>query len=257
VSAVGLHHEIDGPDDAPPLVLGPSLGTSTEVWERNVGALAERFRVIRYDHRGQGRSPEPPGPYEIAGLGEDVLALLNHLSIERAAVGGVSLGGMVAMWLAGNAPDRVDRLLAICTSGYMPDAPWAERAAAVREAGSTEPIADDVVRNWLTPAYAWEHGETREWLRGLLVASPAEGYAACCGAIERMDLREDLRRIEVPTLVISGAEDPSTPPEHQRGIAGLIGGARLEVIEHAAHLANVEHRDTVNRLIIDHLEGTA
>jgi 3-oxoadipate enol-lactonase len=256
VSTVELHHVIDGPDDAPPLVLGPSLGTSTDVWERNAGALAERFRVIRYDHRGEGRSPEPPGPYEIADLGRDVVALLDRLGIQRASVGGVSLGGMVAMWMGAHAPERVDRLVPMCTSSHMPDAPWAERAAAVREAGSTDPIADSVVQNWLTPGYASEHPEDRQWLRDLLVASPPEGYASCCGAIERMDLREDLRRIGAPTLVISASDDPSTPSEHQRVIGELIPGARLEVVPDAAHLANVQHPDTINALIIDHLEPT-
>jgi 3-oxoadipate enol-lactonase len=255
MTTVDLHHVIDGPDDAPALLLGPSLGTSTDVWERNVGALSERFRVIRYDHRGEGRSPEPPGPYEIADLGRDTVALLDRLGIERAHVGGVSLGGMIAMWIGARAPDRVDRLVPMCTSSHMPDAPWAERAAAVREAGSTETIADSVVQNWLTPDHAERHPEDRAWLRGMLVGSPAEGYACCCEAIERMDLREDLRRIRAPALVISAAGDPSTPPEHQRTIADLIPGARLESLPDAAHLANVEHPDAVNKLIIDFLEA--
>ncbi len=252
--SAGLHHVVDGPEDAPPLLLGPSLGTSTEVWDRNVAALAERFRVVRYDHRGEGSSPEPPGPYEIADLGRDTVALMDRLGIDRAHVGGVSLGGMVALWMGAHAPERVDRLVPMCTSAYIPDAPWGERARAVREAGSTEPIADGVVRNWLTPAYAEDRPEDLAWLRRLLVASPPEGYACCCGAIERMDMREDLRRIEAPTLVISATDDPSTPPEHQRTIAGLIPGARLEVIEDAAHMANVQHPDAVTALIIDHLE---
>jgi 3-oxoadipate enol-lactonase len=240
---------IDGPDDAPVLVLGPSLGTSTAVWDPNVAALSARFRVVRYDHRGQGESPVPPGPYEIADLGRDVLALLDRLGIERAAVGGVSLGGMVALWLGANAPERVRGVLAMCTSAHIPDAPWAERAAAVREAGSVEPIAAGVVQNWLTPAYARERPEVREWLRGLLASSPPDGYAWCCEAIARMDLRGDLPNIQAPTLVVSGRDDPSTPPEHQRLIADAIPGARLEHIEHAAHLANVEHARTVDSLI--------
>ena len=257
MSTVDLHHAIDGPDGAPVLVLGPSLGTSTAVWERNVGRLAERFRVIRYDHRGQGESPAPPGPYEIGDLGRDVVALLDRLGIERASIGGVSLGGMVALWMGAHAADRVQSVLAMCTSAHIPDAPWAERAAAVREAGSVEPIADTVVQNWLTPAYAREHPETREWLRGLLVASPSEGYACCCGAIERMDLRGDLDLIDAPTLVLSATGDPSTPPEHQQLIAGLVSNARLEVVADAAHLANVQQPDAVNTLIIEHLEEAA
>jgi len=255
MTTVELHHVIDGADDAPPLLLGPSLGTSTAVWEPNVEVLAEHFRVIRYDHRGQGQSPVPPGPYEIADLGRDVIALLDRLGIERASVGGVSLGGMIVLWLGAHAPERVDRLLPMCTSSYIAQAPWAERAAAVREAGSTEPIADTVVGNWLTPDFASERPEAREWLRAQLVASPPDGYAECCGAIERMDLRDDLRRIQAPTLVVSGSDDPSTPAEHQRVIADAIPGARLETIADAAHLANVQHPEAVNALIVDHLEA--
>jgi 3-oxoadipate enol-lactonase len=253
MSTVDLHHVIDGPDDGPPLLLGSSLGTSTEMWRDNVAALAERHRVIRYDHRGHGRSPEPRGPYEIEDLGRDVVALLDRLGIARASVGGVSLGGMVAMWLGAHAPDRVDRVVAACTSAYMPDAPWAERAATVLQAGSTEPIADGVVQNWLTPGYARDHSEQREHLRSLLVASPAEGYAACCGAIERMDLRDDIARVAAPTLVISGSDDPSTPSEHQAAIASRIPGARHETITPGAHFSNVEQPDAFDALVLEHL----
>jgi 3-oxoadipate enol-lactonase len=253
MSTVPLHHVIDGPDDGPPLLLCPSLGTSTEMWRDNVAALAEHHRVIRFDHRGQGRSPEPPGPYEIADLGGDVVALLDHLGIERASVGGVSLGGMIAMWLGAHAPERVDRVIAACTSAYMGDAPWAERIAAVLEANSTEPIADGVVNNWLTPGFAQEHPEQRAYLRGLLTASPPEGYAACCGAIERMDLREDIERIQAPTLVISGSDDGSTPREHQELIAARIPGARHETIDPGAHLSNVEQPEAFCALVLEHL----
>jgi 3-oxoadipate enol-lactonase len=253
VTTVALHHVIDGPDDGPPLLLGASLGTSTEMWTDNVAGLSEHHRVIRYDHRGQGRSPEPPGPYEIADLGRDVLALLDALGIERAAVGGVSLGGMIAMWLGAHAPERVDRVIAACTSAYMADAPWAERVATVLGAGSTEPIADAVVDNWLTPDCVRDHPDKRERLRALLVASPAEGYAACCGAIERMDLRDDIARIEAPTLVVSGSADGSTPREHQELIAARIPGARHETIAPGAHLSNVEQPAAFNALVLEHL----
>jgi 3-oxoadipate enol-lactonase len=253
VSTVDLHHVVDGPDDAPALVLGPSLGTSTDVWDQNVAALAEHLRVIRYDYRGGGRSPEPPGPYEIADLGRDVVALLDRLGIERASVGGVSLGGMVAMWMGAHAAERVERLVLSCTSAYMADAPWDERIRAVLDAGSTEPIADAVVGNWLTPEYAREHPEKREWLRAQLTASPAGGYAACCGAIKRMDLRDDVRRIDAPTLVVSGSDDPSTPREHQELIASRIGGARHETIAPGAHLSNVEQPAAFNALVLEHL----
>lgn len=248
-------HDCDGPPNGPVLLLGSSLGTSTAMWEPLLGALAQEHRVVRYEHRGHGGSPAPPGPYAIADLTRDVLELIDHLDIERAAVAGVSLGGMVAMWLGANAPERVSALALCCTSAHMPPASaWAQRAAAVREAGTTEPIADSVVDRWLTAGYAARHPEVRDGLRAMLTASDPEGYADCCGAIERMDLRAELPRIAAPTLVISGDEDAATPPEHQEAIAAAIPGARHEVLSPAVHIAPAEQPDAVSALILDHLD---
>jgi 3-oxoadipate enol-lactonase len=248
-----LHSEISGPADAPVLVMGGSLGTSLEMWDGQL-ALAEDFRLVRYDHRGHGRSPVPPGPYDIEDMARDVLALLDALELERVAYCGLSIGGMVGMWLGAHAPERIERLVLICTSAHLPPASgWQERAAAVREAGTTEAVADAVVERWLTPGFAAEHPELRAELRAMLVATDPEGYAASCGAIERMDLRAELPRIQAPALVISGADDPATPPEHQALIAESIPGARLETVAPAAHLAAVERPEAVNALIAAHL----
>jgi 3-oxoadipate enol-lactonase len=250
-----INHVVDGPEDAPPLLLGPSLGTAIAMWDPNIAALASRFRVVRFDHRGEGASPSPPGPYEIADFGRDVLELMDSLGIERTSYAGVSIGGMVGMWLGVHAPERVKRLVLICTAAYLgPPSRWAERAATVRAAGSTEAVADGVVDGWLTPEFAAQHPDVRAWLRSMLVASPPGGYAECCGAIERMDQRPDLPRIAAPALVIAGARDPATPPDIGREIAGGIAGARLEIVEDAAHIANVQQPEIVNDLIISHLE---
>jgi 3-oxoadipate enol-lactonase len=254
--SVALHHEVAGPEDAPVVLLGSSLGTDLRMWDAQVPQLARSLRVVRFDHRGHGRSPVPPGPYEIADLAGDVLALMDDLGVRRAHHCGLSIGAMVGMWLGANAPERVDRLVLLCTSAHMPPASaWAQRAAAVLEAGSTEPVADTVVDRWLTPPFAAEHPEVRARLRDMLVASPPDGYAACCRAIERMDLRGDLARIAAPTLVVAGAEDPATPPEHQELIAASIPGARLESVPRAAHLAAAEQPAAVTRLILEHLEA--
>ena len=251
-----LHHESAGDESAPALLLGGSLGTALAMWEPQVAPLAERLRVIRYDHRGHGASPVPAGPYDIADLGRDVLALMDRLGLERASFGGVSLGGMVAMWLGANAPERVDRLVLCFTSAHLPPASgWADRAAAVREAGTTEVVADAVVARWLTPGFAAEHPETQAWLRAMLLATDPEGYAASCGVIERLDLRDALPSIAAPTLVISGADDQSTPPEHQRLLAEAIPSARLETLSPAAHIGSVEQADEVTRLILEHVAG--
>lgn len=247
------HHRIDGPDDAPALVLGSSLGADLTMWEAQV-PLSLRRRLVRFDHRGHGRSPAPPGPYEVADLARDVLALFDHLGIERASYAGVSLGGMIGMWLAANAPERIDRLVLICTAAHMPPASaWRDRAATVRDADTTEPIADTVVDRWLTPPFAAAHPDLRARLRAVLTAADPAGYAACCGAIERMDLRPELGRIRARTLVISGADDLATPPELQRTIAAGIPGARYEVVGPAGHVAVAEAPEQINPLIEEHL----
>ncbi len=254
--SVALHHAIEGPGDGPVVLLGSSLGTNLEVWDPQVPALAERLRVVRFDHRGHGRSPVPPGPYEIADLASDVVALMDRLGVERAHYCGLSIGAMVGMRLAIDAPRRIDRLVLMCTAAHLPPASaWQERARAVRAAGSAEPVADTIVDRWLTPGFAREHPQVRRRLRDMLVAQPPGGYAACCGAIERMDLRPELPRVTAPTLVIAGAEDPAAAPEHQRLIADAIPGARLELVADAAHLASVQQPEIVNRLIAEHLHA--
>jgi 3-oxoadipate enol-lactonase len=248
-----LHYEVAGPDDAPAVLMGTSVGTPLAMWDRQL-PLAERLRLVRFDHRGHGRSPVPPGQWEIADLGRDVIELMDSLGLERAHYCGLSMGGMVGMWLAANAPERVDRLVLLCTSAHMPPPSlWQERIDAVLAADSVEPLADATIARWLTPEFAATHPDVREWIRAMLVSTPAAGYAGCCGAIQRMDLRPSLPSIGAPTLVVSGAGDPSTPPDHQALIAAAIPEARHVILEPAAHLAAVEQADEVNRLILEHL----
>ncbi|HKA68311.1 MAG TPA: 3-oxoadipate enol-lactonase [Actinomycetes bacterium] len=250
MAAVPVHYLVDGPADAPPLLLSSSLGATADMWEPQAAALADRFRIVRYDHRGHGRSPVPPGPYELADLGADAQALLDRLEIDKAHLAGLSLGGMVAMWLAAHAPDRVDRLVLMSTSAKLgPPQAWAERAATVRAAGSTGAVADAVVGRWFTAGYASAHPNLVRRFRDMIAATPPDGYAACCGAIERMDLEPGLARIRAATLVISGTDDPATPPVHAERIAAGIAGATLELLPGAAHLANVSAADTVNELL--------
>lgn len=248
-----LNHEIAGPEDAPVLLMCGSLGTTLRMWDGQRG-LSERLRLVPFDPRGHGSSPVPPPPYEIADLGRDALELMDSLGVERASFCGLSIGGMVGMWLGAHAPERIERLVLVCTSAHMPPpAKWRERARTVLEAGSVEPIADTVIAGWLTPGYAAAHPDVRAGLRDMLVATPVDGYAACCGAIERMDLRADLGAVRAPTLVISGSDDPSTPPIEQEQIAAAIPNCRHQVVGPAAHVAAIEQPDTVNSLIQEHL----
>lgn len=248
-----LHHAIDGPADAPALLLGGSLGTDLSVWEPQL-PLAERHALVRLDHRGHGGSPVPPGPYAIADLGRDVLELMDALGLARASYCGLSIGGMVGIWLAAHAPARVDRLVLLCTAAWMPNAAaFAQRAATVRADSSTEAIADAVLERWLTPAFAATEPAVRAWLRAMLVATPAAGYAGCCEAIAAMDLRGELSGIAAPTLVVSGADDLATPEALQAEIAAAIPGARHERVGPAAHIASVQQAEAVNELIGGHL----
>jgi 3-oxoadipate enol-lactonase len=250
-----VHHEVTGPADAPALVLSNSLGADLRMWDPQAEALAERFRLVRYDTRGHGRSPVPDGPYTIDHLGQDLIALLDHLEIERAHVAGLSLGGMTGMWLGIHAPERIDRLVLLCTSARLgPPETWADRAAVVRAQG-TEAVAEAGVGRWLTDDFRAAHAETAAWLRDMIAATPDAGYAACCAVIEHMDLTDGLPAIPAPTLVIAGAQDPATPPEHAERIVAAVRDARLEVLDPAAHLANVEQPEAVTRLIVEHLEA--
>jgi len=250
-----LNYLLEGPEDAPALVLSNSLGTAMEMWDAQVPALAGRFRLLRHDTRGHGGSHAPPGPYAIGDLGGDVIRLLDRLGIERASFCGLSVGGMTGMWLAAEAPERVERLMLLCTSALLgPRSVWDERIAAATEQGM-DALVDGVIERWFTPTFRAENPKVVERMANTLREIDPEGYAACCAAIRDMDLRDRLPSIEAPTFVVSGAEDPATPPEHGRLIADAIPGARFEVVPDAAHIANVERPEKITQLILTHLEA--
>jgi len=258
VTPVDLHCDLVGPETAPALLLGGSLGTTRAMWEPQLGPLSARHRVIAFDHRGHGRSPVPRGPYTIADLGADVLALMDRLGLERASYCGLSIGGMVGQWLAISAPERIERLILICTSAYLPPADaWRERAAAVRAAGTPAVVADAVVARWFTADWAKRNPDVVARHRQMICDTPADGYAACCEAIAAMDLRPSLGLISAPTLVIAARQDPATPPEHGEAIAASVPGATLEVLDAAAHLASVERAEAVTALVAAHLQAPA
>jgi 3-oxoadipate enol-lactonase/4-carboxymuconolactone decarboxylase len=254
---VRLAWRSDGPPDAPPLVLLNSLGTTTEMWTPVLAPLAERFRVIRIDTRGHGASPAavPGEPGTIDGLGEDVLAVLDDIGIARAAFAGLSLGGMTAMWLAIHRPERVERLALLCTSAHMPPASaWEERAAAIRARGMPA-VAHIPGTTWLTAELAARDPELVAELNAMLASTDPDSYAQCCAAIASLDLRADLGRIAAPTLVLAGAGDPAAPPaRHGAVIADAVAGARLVVLEHAAHLATYEQPGRIAQLLLDHFD---
>lgn len=253
-TTVELHHVLEGPEDAPVLVMANSLGTMLRMWDDQAPELRERFRLLRYDHRGHGGSPVPPGLYEIEDLGRDALALFDRLEIERFSFCGLSIGGMVGMWLASEAPERVERLVLCCTSALLgPRELWDERIRVATGQGM-DALVDSVIVRWFTPEFFSSNPEAVEKAARMLRETNPEGYAGCCAAIRDMDLRSRLFAITAPTLVISGSEDPATPPEHGELIRDSIPGADFEVVPDASHLANIERPEVVTRAILEHLE---
>ncbi len=251
-----LAARLEGPADAPVLVLGNSLGTTRTIWDPQLPALRQRFRLLRFDWPGHGGAPVPaPGPYSIAALGGGVRAVLDEHGIERAAYCGISLGGMVGMWLAARHPDRIAALGLVCTSAYMPPASaWHARAGQVRAAGMGS-VSDQVLARWFTAEFRAREPGLPAAIGAEFGRCEPEGYAGCCEAIAAMDLRPDLAAVTAPTLIVAAAEDPATPPAHGAAIARGIAGARLVVIRGAAHLVNVSNPGEVTATLLRHLDG--
>jgi 3-oxoadipate enol-lactonase len=258
---VKLVSSLDGPRDAPVLVLGNPIGTTRDVWTHQLPVLSRYFRVLRFEPRGHGapgaQSPAPKGPYTIAELGTDVLALANAHGIERFAFAGVSLGGMTGIWLAANAPERITSLAVCCAALTAVPSPqsWRDRAALVRSQGMA-PLADTVVPRWFTPAFLAREPEAVAAVVTMLTGTSPEGYAGCGEAIAALDLRPLLPGVRAPTLVLSGAEDAAAPPSVGACTARAIPGARLTVVQAASHFAHYEKPGPVTDALLSHFRAT-
>lgn len=250
-----LNYQLDGPADAPVLVLSNSLGTDLHMWDTQIEAFTQHFRVLRYDTRGHGKSLVTEGPYSIEQLGRDVLALLDALHIERAYFCGLSMGGLIGQWLGINAGDRLRKLIVCNTAAKIgtPDV-WNPRIEMVLRDGQAAMVGlrDASIARWFTPAYAQANPAQAKRITDMLAATSPQGYAANCGAVRDADLRDQLGAISVPTLVISGSEDAVTPPEGGLFIQERINGAEYAEFR-AAHLSNVEVGEPFSRRVVDFL----
>jgi 3-oxoadipate enol-lactonase/4-carboxymuconolactone decarboxylase len=247
-----LFWRLEGPDDAPAIILSNSLGTDHMMWQAQAQALAHAFRVVRYDQRGHGASDAPAGPYTIERLGRDVLGLADHLGLEKFSFCGISMGGLTGQWLALHEPDRLDRLVLAATAAHIPPREaWEQRIATVSEKGLAG-IADAVVERFFTEAFRRAAPARVHEVRRVLLATLPEGYIGCCEAVRDADFRQEIAKITVPTLVISGAADPATPPESGAVIAEAVPGARMVVLD-GAHIINLEQPDAFNREILGFL----
>src|SRR5690606_30269581 len=231
-----------------------SLGTDMRIWDGVTERLEADYRVITFDQRGHGQSSVPEGPYSIEGLAGDVLELADQLGLDRFAVVGVSVGGMVALRLAIDHPERLIAVIACDTAAKLGDAAsWNDRIEAVRSRGM-EALADAVLERWFPASIrAGRDTEMESW-RQLLLASPVEGYAATCAALRDADLTDEIASITVPTLVAVGEADQSTPVELVKATADRIPGARFEIIKGAGHLPSIDQPAVLADLIRQHLE---
>lgn len=251
--SVDVHHTLEGPEDAPVLAFSNSLGTTGVMWDAQAAALSDRFRVLRYGGRGHGGTPAPPGPYTVAELAGDLLALLDRLELDRVSFCGLSIGGMTGMWLGVNAPERIDRLAICCTGMQLPTAEmWSERAALVRREGM-ESVVEATIERWFTPSFPERSPEVVGRIREIFLTTDPEGYAGCCEALAEFDMRGQLDAISAPTLVIAGEDDPVGTPERAAAIAEEIRNARVVILPEARHLAAVEQADAVTRELEQHL----
>jgi 3-oxoadipate enol-lactonase len=252
---VRLWYQIEGSAAAPVIVLSNSLGTDLAMWDAQLPALTAQFQVLRYDARGHGQSSVPPQPYLVDRLGRDVLALLDACGIARAHFCGLSMGGMTGMWLAREAPERIDRL-ALCNTAARigPPEVWDKRVETVRAAGMAA-IVPGVIERWFTAPFRLRDPEAVARIVAMLRATPPEGYVAACLAIRDMDQRDQLATIRARTLVIAGAADQATPAADGRLVAERIPGARFVELA-AAHLSNIEAADDFTAALLGFLNST-
>ena len=243
-----IHVEVEGPERAPVLMLSNSLGTNLHMWDEQVAPFTRHFRLVRYDRRGHGKSDAPKGPYSMERLGRDVLAILDHLHIEKINWCGLSMGGMVGMWLGAQAPQRIDKLILSNTTAYFADkAMWDGRIKMVRDKGLSA-IVDANMERWFTAGFRERSPQAVARIREMFLATNVDGYIACGEAIRAMDHRPLLPKINAPTLVIAGRYDPATTLEAGEFIAQHMPNAKLAVLD-TAHIANMEqpkeYADTV------------
>ncbi|POZ19352.1 3-oxoadipate enol-lactonase [Lelliottia aquatilis] len=251
-----IEFRLDGPECAPLLVLSNSLGTTWEMWQAQIPALIQHFRVLRYNTRGHGRSAVGSQPVTLERLGQDVIALLDHLDVERACFCGISLGGMTGMWLNRHAPERFQRIVVANTAARIgQEAGWRDRAATVREQGM-DPVAQSAADRWFTPAFRQHNPEVVYPLIEQLAATPAEGYAACCDALAMADMRDELTQMPRPMLVIAGESDPVTTSRDAEAIVVDAPHAHYLVLP-ASHLSNVACAAAFNQHVITFLTAGA
>lgn len=250
-----MHWSATGPADRPAIVFSNSLGSDWRIWNAVTERLSHRYRIVSYDKRGHGLSDVSVQPVTIAALADDMLALADHLKLGRFSIAGISVGGMIAQAVAAKASQRLSALILCDTAAKIGMAgTWNTRINSIRSGGIAS-IADPIIERWFARGFREARPDDLAGWRNMLTRTPADGYIAMCEAIRDADLTAAAAQIRVPTLLVTGGEDASTPPDLVRGTANLIPGSRFEVIENAGHLPCIEQPEVLAGLISEHLEG--
>ncbi len=255
VNGIEMSYELSGERDAPVVVLSHSLGSSTVMWKPQIEQLEREYQVLRYDTRGHGGSEAPDGAYDLDLLGDDAVALLDALEIDRVHWVGLSMGGMIGQSIALRHPQRLLTLALCDTMAVVPDAMqglWLERIDTARESGM-EALADATMERWFTPVFRSADEQAVASIRRQFVATPVAGYVGCCEAIRRLNYLPMLTNVNVPTLVMVGEHDQATPVAAADAIHEQIAASERVVIPNAAHLSNVEQRGLFNTKMLDFL----
>ncbi|MDE1181971.1 3-oxoadipate enol-lactonase [Paraburkholderia sp.] len=254
VNGIELHYRIDGDrhGNAPWLILSNSLGCDLSMWTPQVAALAQKFRVLRYDTRGHGHSEAPKGPYTIEQLTGDVIGLMDHLKIAKANFCGISMGGLTGVGLAARHGDRIERVV-LCNTAARIGSPevWVPRAARARSEGMLT-LSEAVLPRWFTGEFIAREPLVYAFIRDTFVHTDKEGYASNCEAIDAADLRPETGGIKVPALVIGGTHDLAATPAQGKELAASIPGARYVELD-ASHISNIEQADTFTKTVLDFL----
>ncbi len=253
-AGVRLYYERSGQEHGETLVLGNSLGSSLHMWDKVLPWFQERFRVVRLDTRGHGRSSVPQGPYNIEQLAKDVLLVLDSLGVERVNFCGLSLGGMVAMWLGIHAPQRLRRLV-LANTGMRIGTPemWDERIAMVKKSGMAA-LAEATPTRWFTDGYRAQHSDEMGMIRRMIAGTDPQGYVGCCSVLRDTDLRAGITGIQVPCLVIAGTHDPATPPSDGQAIHRCLNDSQYVELE-TSHLSAWERADEFGSRVVGFLQS--
>ncbi|QWD91124.1 3-oxoadipate enol-lactonase [Polynucleobacter sp. MWH-Braz-FAM2G] len=249
VDGTDVAYRFDGPEDGRVVLVANSLMANGSMWDGNVAALADRYRVLRYDKRGHGASGVSEGPYTIAQLADDAVGLLDALKIEKAHFMGLSIGGMIGQQLGARYPERILSLSLCNTASEMPPRSlWEERFEIARTQGIAG-LVDGTIKRWFTAAFIERAPQEIEKVRQMILGTNLNGYIACGSAVRDMAQSTMLLKIKAPTLVLSGRDDPACTVDQGTVLHRLIDNSKMVIIEQAAHLSNIEQPEIFNRTV--------